>query len=64
MKDHDFETKVVDFLKNNLSVETYADSRLVGGVYGYSEKFVTTKLLLKVGEEQIIISESEAIIPD
>tara|TARA_Y100000588_G_scaffold48899_1_gene46036 strand:+ start:6509 stop:6703 length:195 start_codon:yes stop_codon:yes gene_type:complete len=64
MKDADFENKVVDFLKNNLSVETYADLRHVGGEYGYVEKFVITKLRLKVGDEEITISKSEAIIPD
>ena len=64
MKDEDFESKMIDFLKKNLSIENYGDSRHVGGEYGYVERSITTKLLLKVGDEQILISESKADIPD
>lgn len=64
MKEEDFESKLVDFLKKNLSLETWASDKMIGGEYGYSQKILTTKLLLQVGDKQIVISESETDLPD
>ena len=64
MKDQDFENKLVDFLKNNLSIELCSDSRMVGGEYGYLEKTITSKIYLKVGDDNILITESSTDISE
>ena len=57
MKNPEFEAQIAEYLKNNLSIQLWADNRLVGGVGGYNEKTVTAQLYLKVGDEEIMISE-------